>query len=45
MIKIFLMLTILSLSNCSVVAMFIPSVRVMIEEQNGKAEFARAEST
>lgn len=43
--KIFLILTILSLSNCGVVALFIPSVRVMIEEQNGKAEFAKAEST
>lgn len=45
MIKIFLMLTILLLSNCGVVALFVPSVRVMIEEQNGKAEFAKAEST
>ena len=45
MIKIFLMLMILWLSNCGVIALFVPSVRVMIEEQNGKAEFARAEST
>ena len=45
MIKIFLMLIILSFSNCGVAALFVPSVRVMIEEQNGKAEFARAEST
>lgn len=45
MMKIILMLAILSLSNCGIVALFVPSVRVMIEEQNGKAEFARAEST
>jgi len=43
--KIFLMLIILALSNCGVVALFVPSIGVMIEEQHGKAEYARAEST
>jgi F0F1-type ATP synthase membrane subunit b/b' len=43
--KIFLILIISLLSNCGVVALFIPSIGVMIEEQNGKAEYAKAEST
>ncbi|TGL56420.1 membrane protease subunit [Leptospira ognonensis] len=32
-------------SNCSLVALFIPSVSVMIAEQEGKAKLAEAESS
>ncbi len=33
------------ISNCSLVALFIPSVSVMIAEQEGKAKLAEAESS
>lgn len=43
--KLSILISILFLQNCGLVSLFIPSVKVMIAEQNGKALYAEAESS